>query len=87
MENNLTLKSPLIFLDSPIRFAVGATIYERLATSSNEADGPELPKPIPASRVRLANNPVISRKVLHLENDHPSFVASADGYFRHRNVG
>ena len=88
MDNDLILKSPLIFLDSPIRFAVGA-IHERLVASSNEADGPELPKPhcMPASRVRLVNNPVTSRKVLHLENDHSSFVASADGYSMHRNVG
>ena len=86
-DEDLILESPSISLDSPIRFAVGA-IYERLAASSNEADGPELPKlHIPASRVRLVNNPVTSRKVLHLENDHSSFVSSADGYFMHRNVG
>ena len=88
MDKDLILKGSLISFDSPISFAVGA-IGERLDASSNEAGGPELPKPhyMPASRVRLVNNPVTSRKVLHLENDHSSFVASADGYFMHRNVG
>jgi hypothetical protein len=68
---------------------MAGTVYETLAAPSSHADEPKLLNScgvVASITVGLVNKPFTSRRV-SLENDDSSFVAFADGYFKHRYLG